>query len=134
MNSRRDRVPLVVITTVPGPKADRLLFFLFSFLALSIKCGSPPRLTRQEALRLTSTSADPFQHVSSTRESPRRPASCACRACPPLPPLVRSPAHRHESVCRAQSSYRETVASLRSEERGRGLVSALVHLWHGWQI
>lgn len=40
----------------------------------------------------------------------------------------------HESVCRAQSSYRETVASLRSEERGPGLVSAQVHFWHGWQI
>lgn len=37
-------------------------------------------------------------------------------------------------MCRAQSSYRETVASLRSEERGAGLVSAQVHCWHGWQI
>lgn len=52
----------------------------------------------------------------------------------PLPQLVRIPPIAHESVCRAQSSYRETVASLRSEKGGAGHVSARVHFWHGWQI
>lgn len=54
--------------------------------------------------------------------------------CPSPPPACAHPVHRHEFVCRAQSSYRETVASLRSEERGAGHVSARVHFWHGWQI
>lgn len=106
----------------PVPKRTGLFFFS------PLKFGSPPRLTRQAVLRLAGWSGqkdDHFQDVStSRRERPRRSVSCACRALPlppsPLPRLCASRPSPRACVPRAQSSYRETVASLRSEERGGG--------------
>lgn len=80
----------------PVPK--RTGFFFFS----SLKFGSPSRLTRQKVPGLVRTNADRFQDVSSRRESPRRTASCACRAAHPLPPLVRIPSIA-TSLCAAPS-------------------------------